>query len=831
VNLQHKLFVPLLLIVTLPILAMGVGAYTYILDSTKQALINDVDSVSKSLRPTINERIKTAESNLRLVTSSRLIQDYIARDEQRYTVFQPSLIRQLSEYQGIYPEYFAMKLILENGEIDTSVDTRVDAELEFDASEWHFYQELIKKNDTNIRALIERSEHAGQFIISLGLQLNFKSKLNELYARGKVERTFFTFSLYLDYIQTVIEDVNYTQENLIIVTDPADRIIFNNGQFNFSQLEARLKIIDTDDGFHLLNKDKNPFYLSSVELLHGMKLNVAVPVSKFTQSANKLALNTGLWLTGIIIIIFVLSLAYIRRLLLTPIYAIKNLVSDITNGLMDSPILLRSKKDELGALTESIIEMRSKINDNNQRIESLAYNDELTSLPNRYSFQVKLDSLTSFAEKSSIKFAVIFLDLDNFKAVNDTLGHDTGDKLLIEASERIEQSFGIDNSDKALLKNKNKPMLARLGGDEFTILLPFENEITSINDHCKNLIEILSTPFLIDGHEIKVGASVGIALYPRDGLQRKELLKNADIAMYESKNLGKNCFTFFNEKMKQKADERQLIETSLLKAISECEFSLEFQPRIKIDDYTIEGFEALIRWDNKAIGRVPPDKFIPIAESNLQILDIGRWVLNAACIKIRKWIDMGYEDFRLSINVSAVQLHHANLVKEIEVALAINNISGNYLEIEITESAILEDEALAISKLENIKQLGVRIALDDFGTGYSSLSQLRMLPIDILKIDQSFMTNITQDKYVADVFEGIIQLAKRLRLTTVAEGVERASQHEVLLVSKCDHAQGYYYAKPLPESMADEYVRDSLTKQTVTSVSHQFIPTPLVDKQ
>lgn len=809
----------MLLIVTIPILAMGVAAYSYILDTTKNALINDVSSVAKSLRPTINERIKTAESNLRLVTSSRIIQDYIARDEQRYTVFQPSLIRQLSEYQTIYPEYFSMKLILENGEIDTSVDTRENAELEFDASQWIFYQQLLEQTGTNISALIEAGESAGQFKISLGLPLHFKSKINELYSRGEVERNFFTFSLYLDYIQTLIEDLNYTQENLIIVTDASNNIIFSNDKFEFKPINDTLKIANMDDGYYRLNDEKAPFYVSSIELLHGMHLHVAVPISKFRQSANALAINTGLWLSGIIFVIFILSLAYIQRLLLTPIYAIKNLVTDITNGIMNSPILLRSKTDELGRLSKSIVEMRSKIDNNNKRIETLAYIDNLTSLPNRYSFQLQLDKLICLAAEQNTQFAVVFLDLDNFKTVNDTLGHDVGDKLLIEASTRIKNCFSIGNNSQELLNNINTPMLARLGGDEFTLLLPNIDDVSILEEPFENLIKTLSAHFLIDKQEIKVGASIGLALYPQDGLKRQELLKNADIAMYESKNMGKNCFTFFNEKMKQQANERQFIETSLAKAIQENEFTLEYQPRVKLDDYTLDGFEALIRWDNKKIGRIPPDKFIPVAESNLQIIDIGRWVLNQACIKIRKWIDLGYKDFRLSINVSSVQLHRSSLVEEIEVALAINNIGGEYLEIEITETAILKDEALAIANLENIKALGVRISLDDFGTGYSSLSQLRTLPIDILKIDQSFVTNITDDAYAADVFEGIIQLAKRLGLVTVAEGVERSAQHEVLLLSKCDHAQGYYYAKPLPEEMADEYFSDILMKQQLVSSS------------
>ena len=281
----------------------------------------------------------------------------------------------------------------------------------------------------------------------------------------------------------------------------------------------------------------------------------------------------------------------------------------------------------------------------------------------------------------------------------------------------------------------------------------------------------------------------------------------------------KTVLPFFSQTLNTEAHERQALESALRNAQQNGELSLHYQPRMKVDDYSVEGFEALLRWHNKDLGQVSPFRFIPVAESNLQILQIGRWVLNQACKKIKHWLEIGYKDFRLAVNVSTVQLHRADLVADIKSALQENGIDGRYLEIEITESALLEDEAQAIIKLNEIKQLGVRIALDDFGTGYSSLSILRSLPIDILKIDQSFIADITHSQDSADVFEAIVQLAKKLRLETVAEGIEMAKQHELILLSKCDHAQGYYYARPLKEHDADEYVRNALLKLKAMSES------------
>ena len=823
-KLQQKLFIPLIFIVTLPVLAIGVVAYDYILQNSKNVLSSEVSSLANSLAPSLNQTLETTESNLRLITNSRLLQDYITRDEQRYSVFQPTLIRQLSDYQLIYPEYFQMNLLLENGEVDTSLDNRENPDFAFDKSDWAFYRLLQEQSTQDVASYIEQETGTNKYTISLGLPLAFTPLNNANNTDEAVfQWNYFTVTMYLDYIDELMSSLNRGTNNLLLVTDYRGNVIYNNALYGVSE---ELTVLETQHNVeNVLIKDVvTPFYIHTKNLQHGLMLHVGIPTYKFKEAANELAQTTIMWLGFITVMILVLSLAYVRQLLLAPIYKIRHLVTDIAQGKMESGIDLKCYNDELGQLSHSILDMRSEIIENNERIETLAYIDELTGLPNRLSFQSNLDTLIAYAKRHDSAFSVVFLDLDNFKIVNDTLGHDVGDILLQRAAQRVKALFNINDVKGRGLVTQDRPFFARLGGDEFTLLLPGQVDKEKLSVTFKQLVHDLSQAFHIEHNEVFIGASIGISMFPFDGTERKELLKNADIAMYESKSLGKNKHTFFTESIKDKVNEQQFIETSMLKALTNNEFSLVYQPRITVDDYGLDGFEALIRWQHPEKGNVPPNLFIPVAEKNLQILDIGRWVLDAACQKIQSWVNDGLQNFRVSINVSTVQLHRADLYTEIAEALSKYKISGQYLEIEITETAILKDEMSAIKKLEHIKTLGVRISVDDFGTGYSSLSKLRTLPVDVLKIDQSFMADISDDLQAADVLGGIIELAKRLGLTTVAEGVELSTQHDVLISQHCDQAQGYFYAKPLLENVADGYVQECIGKVSQKE-SQQTAPT------
>lgn len=815
-NLKQKLFVPLLLIVTIPVLLVGGLAYRFIVDVTKSSLTNGVRDVTQSLAPALNEKILTADTNLRFFSRSRLLQNYISRGDERYAMLQASLIRQLTEYQNIYPDYITIKLLLENGEIDSMVDNRKEGEISFDASQWEFYQHLSAANNNDLLAYIEQEPVSQRYIMSVGLPLIAKPQFSEAEGSNIVIKNYLTLSFYLDYMGAALQGVQSTESNNLLVVDANNNILFSNPSFGAnSTRQPTFNITENQHGIVTVNETNEPYHISSLSLAHELKLFALVPTAKFNQSANELAREMILFFVAAILTIFIVSVLYIQNLLLRPIYSIKKLVSDIAKGNMESVVEFDRRNDELGELSNSIIEMREEIKGNNQRIEKLAYFDELTNLPNRITMQVELETVISRCKKTDSKFALIFLDLDNFKDVNDTLGHDVGDQLLVEAATRIKNSLNID--DYFIHANAsniyNQSLLARLGGDEFTVIIADFIDPSQLEEPLTQVIKSLSQPFSFANKEMTVGVSIGIAIFPEDGQHAKELLKSADLAMYEAKRNGKNCFAFFNGTMNEQAFERQTLETALRNAELNQEFSLHYQPRMKISDYSLEGFEALIRWHSKDLGAVSPLKFIPVAEANLQIIQIGRWVLNQACIKIKHWRSLGYDGFRLSINVSPVQLHRDDLVAVIQTALETHAIEGKYLEIEITESVLLEDQVKAISRLNEIRQLDVRIALDDFGTGYSSLSHIRSLPIDILKIDRSFILDITKSEDSASVFEAIVQLAKRLSLITVAEGVEMGEQHEVISIAKCDYAQGYYYAKPLIESAADDFIEIATLKK------------------
>ena len=816
-RLHKKLFIPFLLIVMVPVLMVGGFAYNYIVSNTKTTLINSVNQITDSIAPRINERLLGAQTNLKLFASSRLLQDYIKRGDERYGVMQPSIMRQFSEYQYVFPDYYAIQLLLENGEVDSVVDSRAATAMQFDRSDWSFFQ-YLKNQPTKEMTVQSMVEHdlVGNKIVHFAKPLLITDDGSNISPEVIGQRRFLIISMYLDYIANILETLHQSNDHLFFVLDSDDHLLFSRGQqvqtlFDSSAVKAVVNVNEIAQGRFKINDSDIDYFLSARPLAFGLQLYAGLPTAEFTKSANELVWRLAAILVTIILFILLFNILYIRRLLLQPIYAIQALVHDITLGNLDSRLSFRFKQDELGDLSNNILDMRARIEENNNKIEKLAFYDDLTELPNRLSLKHSLDSLISRKNQEQREFALVFLDLDNFKNINDTLGHDVGDLLLIKASERINKILerANDRNLACVSDGINYAQVFRLGGDEFTVIFPDFSSLDTLEWILAKIIKSLSSPFLIKGKEMAVGASIGVAIYPHHGGTAKELLKSADMAMYEAKHKGKNCYTFFDQDMNARVLASQQLESALRVAQQNQQFSLAFQPRININNFTVDGFEALIRWQHPSLGNIPPDQFIPLAETNLQILDIGRWVLQEACQKIKKWTQAGHTDFKIAINVSPIQFQREDMFEVIQDVLNEQDISGEYLEIEVTESALLHDEAETIAALQKIRKLGVRVALDDFGTGYSSLSYLRRLPIDILKIDRSFISDILHCKDSAAIFETIVQLARKLDLYTVAEGVETAQQHELMLLTGCDHAQGYYYSPPLGCQQADIYMLKS----------------------
>ena len=429
------------------------------------------------------------------------------------------------------------------------------------------------------------------------------------------------------------------------------------------------------------------------------------------------------------------------------------------------------------------------------QISQLAYHDALTGLINRFSLQSQLEQALHMAHREQRALAVIFLDLDRFKIINDTLGHAVGDDLLREVAKRLRGS--VRDSD----------IVARLGGDEFVVVLTEVENATAAARLADKILHTLVQHYRIGKNELHSTASLGLAFYPDDGADGETLMKNADTAMYHAKSLGRNNVQFFTAEMNQAAMKRLMLEQDMRVALEARQFVLHYQPQLDSRDGRIVGVEALVRWHHPRDGLVMPAEFIPMAEETGLILPLGEWVLDEACRQLREWRDAGIRGVTMAVNLSAHQLHSPALLEQVAHALEDNDLAGSELELEITESVAMHDPAASISKLKALRDLGVRLSIDDFGTGYSSLSYLKLLPIHTLKLDQSFVRDIESDSNDVAICTATIALAHNLGLAVIAEGVETEAQRLLLTSHQCDYMQGFLFSKPLPAHAALAFIQ------------------------
>jgi len=439
------------------------------------------------------------------------------------------------------------------------------------------------------------------------------------------------------------------------------------------------------------------------------------------------------------------------------------------------------------------------IKENEKMIRHMAYYDYITDLPNRVLFLERLKNAIQLSEKRATQVIVVILDLDNFKVINDTLGHAMGDALLIETSRRLVKC--IDPKDTA----------ARLGGDEFSLLLQDVKHEDDIFYLMKRIKLVFEEPFEITNGSISLTASIGVSIYPDDGETNEELLNNATTAMYKAKRSEKNGYQIFNYRMKHELLQKANISRLLSNAIKNSEFVLYYQPQYTVTG-ELRGFEALIRWNSQEMGFLNPMEFIPIAEETGQIIQIGEWVLNMACLTCKKFEDKYGCELIMAVNISPIQLKQREFGDLVLQAIQASGIRPTSLELEITESSFIDNYDSVVNTLENLKELGVGIALDDFGTGYSSLSYLKRLPINLLKIDKSFVQEINFLDPFNDLIESIIALVKKLNIKTIAEGVETLEQLNYLVNAKCDFTQGYYLGKPGPEELIGDIIEKGSVK-------------------
>jgi len=538
--------------------------------------------------------------------------------------------------------------------------------------------------------------------------------------------------------------------------------------------------------------DKDGVSVAMVKTLHVMgEGSPAVLLLRYPMARAMAAyrsLQMAVAVTGIVGLLLLLLGSWRLALSITkPISALDRAARLMEEGeTVEVPVETR---DEIGRLAQSFNRMASGIAERERRITQLAFNDSLTGLPNRAFFRQHLDLEIQQSARRDGDLALLCIDLDNFKAINDTLGHPVGDELLRAVGDRIRQEVPDE-------------MIARLGGDEFAIVISRGPGADSAGKIAQRLISALVEPYRINGHDLLIGASVGIAIHPADGRDTDTLLKNADLALYQAKQEGRGTYRFFESQMNVRAQERRILETDLRRALAGGELELYFQPLFDLTSERISAFEALLRWNHPTRGLVSPVEFIPVAEETGLIVPIGNWVLQEACRQATNWPS----DVHVAVNVSSVQFRKAGLANAVMQALAVSGLPPARLEVEITESIFLESTEATLAVLHSLRSLGIKIALDDFGTGYSSLSYLQSFPFDKIKIDRSFIQELLHRPGASAIVQAIIDLAAALGMETTAEGVEDSLQLAELKLHGCSSVQGFLFSQPIKASQALELI-------------------------
>ncbi|MEJ2575466.1 MAG: EAL domain-containing protein, partial [Gammaproteobacteria bacterium] len=461
-------------------------------------------------------------------------------------------------------------------------------------------------------------------------------------------------------------------------------------------------------------------------------------------------------------------------------------------------MLVAAKRIELrdGAYVAAVWHDITVVKRSLKQLDHLAHHDPLTDLPNRLLFLSRLDQAIDHIKRDGRHLAVLFLDLDRFKNINDSLGHPVGDQVLQAVAERLRGRVG------------GKDTLARLGGDEFTVLLERVEQPRDAARTALELIECLRAPVRLPGdHELYVDVGIGIATYPGDGVNATELVRNADAAMYRAKAVGPGSYCFYTEDMTHEIAERLVMETRLRQAFERGELRVDYQPILALEEGRLVAVEALVHWTDARFGRVSPERFIPLAEETGLIEQIGDWVLREGCVQVRRWDEAGLPPLSLAVNLSVRQLERADFAARVRGVLRETGLPAARLEFELTETSLMQRQSTGKATLNELKSMGIGLAVDDFGTGYSSLAYLKQLAVDKLKIDKSFVSDIPQDTSDLQIVSAIVVMARNLKLRLVAEGVETVEQEEILKGLGCDYVQGFRYAQPLSPAGLERFAR------------------------
>ncbi len=816
IRLQHKFLMVVTPLIVMPLLLLGWFAYDQLEQTTREKTLTQINTLLQQVNLQVQDRIRTTRANAELFSNAMLVQKYMLSDEaERYRLMQPTLLRQFASYLDAYPEYNDIRIVLPDGYVDSSLSAKGYADDRMSISEMPYFQTALTQQDTINCSFIPTPDHQGMMMLA--------SKRIELIDRSidpilskTLLRGFLLITANLSFLQEQIEKSAIGKRGFLFVTDRSGRTLYSHGNelsgihIDGSHIPAHpAPASDTQTSTLVLNGEE--YLLKGYSLDEHLKLFAALPRSELRYNSSRLGMAVAT--VTLITILLTISMVYfaVRRHLIRPIEALSLVANEIGSGNLDITVPPGSR-DELGELANAFGEMKNSLQHSHEQIRYLAYHDNVTGLPNRTMFREYLQDVLLKAKCDDREAALLFLDLDNFKRVNDTLGHQAGDELLQELARRLSKCVRQGDHLSITGKEQTPELVARLGGDEFIILLPDIQDPHTPGLVAERILEAFSTPAVIREQELHISTSIGITLYPRDGNDVATLIKHADIAMYHAKRRGKKNYQYYSSDLDESTSRQLALENKLRRAITNGNLVLHFQPQLDAASQQVIGAEALVRWQDEELGLLYPDTFIGLAEETGLIVPMGEWVLREACARCVAWHDMGYTHLSVAVNLSPIQARLPNLPALVDSILKETGLPARHLELEITESTLLDLEGDTNQTLNQLIEQGIALAIDDFGTGYSSLVYLKRFRFDKLKIDRSFVRDLENDQDDAAICAAIIAMAHKLGVRVTAEGVETPAQMQQLVDWSCDELQGYLFSKPVEDALFLDYLSSRIPR-------------------
>ena len=810
-KLSNKILFSVLPLISISLLVVGVVAFWQLKKVEEEKLYADMDNRIHTVDSQLNYLIQKTLTDSELIANNQTLKEFVLEqdEDQRYLLWHAALLRIFADIQTTLPQYYELRIIDPQGNElvrRVTADNKNDSEQEMNSGWFKNIQ-----NSTESKAITLQNPDDGNTVIYTTKPLILRDARVESIQTPPSLRGYLVITAELDEIKSYINYSKPGKDGFMLALSNSGRLLFKPEALKPIPHIPVEKLISKQN-IHLTIKDNELIYMTDKQNGHLVFVS-AIPAHELFGATTHLAIIVLLITVGTIIMVTLVLYSIMRKQVLHPIRYLSSLSQKIGQGDLN----IRNEyaqKDEFGELAQSFEDMALGLKDSADKIQFMAFHDSLTGLPNRAQFHQDMEQSMTRAKRNGDKFALLFVDIDDFKHVNDARGHQAGDQLLKAITQRVYEQ--LRESDRIMshtnrhLHEQDQPLFSRIGGDEFAILLCGVDDPLYAGSVSQRLIEVIAKPFTIEGSELYVGASIGVAIFPEDSQTPDELIKYADIAMYHAKSLGKNNYQFYQESMNRKIHEKLHIESRLRLALEENRLHLMFQPQVNTVTRNLSGLEALIRWNDPELGYVSPDIFIPIAEDTGMILAIGEWVIQEACRQQAEWISQGLEPVTISVNVSGKQFDHQNVSDILLLAMAKNKLLPGHLGIEITESTAMTDPDETAIKLREISARGIKISLDDFGTGYSSLSHLQQFSVDVLKIDRSFVSGLTNGQQSKDLTNAIVVIAHLLNMSVIAEGVETQEQLTILHGFNCDDIQGAMFSIPLKV----EEVPDMLNKRT-----------------